>query len=172
MVSGSGSSSVTGGDDAAGVLDVLDCVHRSRARSRRNANRNRRQIRTYLPQRLVWDREDGVPERRFILPLEPIETEVPGEELRHVGGNPRRDVDAVGDEVNGTLGSWRPRDSGPHVARHLGVQAADGVDRARRPHRQRRHVELGPRRCRATESEKPVAVRTECAPAARQMLLD
>ena len=61
----------------------------------------------------------------------------------------------------------------PHRARHLAVQLADGVDRAGRSERQRRHVEL---RAAAVvvgaEREEPVAIRAERAPAAGEMLLD
>jgi hypothetical protein len=60
-----------------------------------------------FPQRFVGDREHGVPQRRFILTIEPVAPEMRREQLRHVGGNPRRYVYAVGDEVHRMIGAGR-----------------------------------------------------------------
>ncbi len=64
-------------------------------------------------------------------------------ETRHLAGDPRRHVHAVGDRGDGPLVDGRVRpERREHLARDVAVQLAHGVDRAGRPHRQRRHVEL------------------------------
>ena len=51
----------------------------------------------HRPQRLVGDGENRIPQRRVVVTLEPVGAEVRLEQARHVGGDPGRDVHAVGD---------------------------------------------------------------------------
>ena len=61
----------------------------------------------------------------------------------------------------------------PHLARHLAVQLADGVDVVRRAERQRRHVELrAVAVVVAAEREEVLAAIAEVAPAAGEVGLD
>ena len=105
--------------------------------------------------------------------LHPVRAEMLLEERRHLARDPGRRVHAVGDRGNWQLVErfLRP-DRRPHRPRDLAVQLADGVDRCRRPQRQRGHVEL---RAAAVvvfaEREEARPQIAERAPTAGQVLL-
>ena len=131
-----------GGDDArrADVL-VGPALARALADEREQIAAQRL---AHRPQLLVGDREHAVPQRRIVVPLEPVGAEIAGEQRR-----PARAAIQVGTctplvtDVDRPLGLGHVRpDRRPHRARHLAVQLADGVDRAGRAQRERRHVEL------------------------------
>ena len=154
-----------GGDDARGA-DVLvgPALPRALADEREQVVAQRLARR---PQLLVRDLEDARPERRVVVAIAPAGVEVVVEQPRHLGRHPRRHVDAVGDRADRPLvvRDARP-ERRPHLARDLAVQLADGVDRARRPQRERRHVELRPAAVVVVaERQERVAVLAERAPA-------
>ena len=85
-------------------------------------------------------------------------------------------MDAVGDRADRPLrdGQIRPERL-KHFARDLAVQLADGVDRAGRAHRERRHVELSAVAVAIVvipEREECIAVFAHRSPATGEMLLD
>ena len=126
------------------------------------------------PQLLVGNREDAFPQRRIVVPIEPVGAEVGGEQVGEVRGDPGRHVDAVGDVRDRTvrLRHVRPHRR-KHRARHRAVQPADRVGRSGGADGQGGHVEqhaaavvVGP------EREKPFAVGAERPPAAGQVRFD
>ena len=85
--------------------------------------------------------------------------QVPLEQPRQVARHPRRHVHAVGDRAARPFFARRlAPQRREHLSRHLAVQLADGVDRARRSHRERRHVELRAR-CRSRSARAPETAR-------------
>jgi hypothetical protein len=122
----------------------------------------------------IRDREDGIPERRIVMAVAPLRSQKALEELRHLGRDPGRQVDAIRDGPDRPLirRGLRPERC-PHLGGDVAMDAADGVRRAGCPDGERGHVE---HRAAAVvvvaEREKPVAVGAERSPCARKMFLD
>ena len=114
------------------------------------------------PQFAIGNREDGVPERRLVMAIEPVGAKVSGEQRRQIARDPRRHVhfDAA-------------PDVGPHGAGDLAVKLADPVHFPGGPQRERRHVELRTGACIVrSERQEAFAVRAQRAPEAGQVFFD
>src|SRR5262249_25350206 len=107
-----------------------------------------------LPQLLVRNGDDSVPQARVIVAIHPLSSEVAVEQTGGVVGEPGGYMNPVSDSADRPVLIRQPRpDRTPHRPRYRPVELTDGVDFRRRAHRKGRHVEL----CAG-----PCIVGTEC----------
>ena len=98
-----------------------------------------------IPQIIIRDVEDPFPERRVIMILEPLRTEVFVEETIYFRRYPGRGMNPIGDGSNGNfiLNFLRP-DRSPHSARDDAMHLADPVAIVRKTQAERGHIKVLP----------------------------
>ena len=129
MVSVLWSEHRAGRDDPRRGL-IPSVVQRWRARSRMKLNRNSRSD-CRAAQLFVRNPQHPVAERRVVVPLDPVGSEVPFEDGGELRRHPGRHVDAVGERPHRkTIGRRVGPDGLPHLTGDVSVHPIDTVDRA------------------------------------------
>lgn len=150
------------GRDQLGRFAATLCLMRRSPSDRLDELHLQRLVR--LPELAVVDRVDAIPERGIARARGPVGTEVAVVHLAHLGRQPCRHVDPVGDvaDRDAVFAAIRV-ERAPHRTGDLAVQRRDGVGAVARLEREDRHAEsfVAVRRVHASEAKKPVAIDAE-----------